>query len=91
MASLASRILRRLLDEYLSGTIGAELFCANFEQEFNFGVDRAALTESESQTFETLFNAVVWFSPFADTEEYPAYKDECDIRNAAQSAQKALN
>ena len=86
-----SELLRKLLADYLCGRIGTPLFCSNFEQAFNFDVDRRELTARESAAFERLFNEVVYFSPFPDEREtIPNYRNEEQIRQAARAAEAEL-
>jgi hypothetical protein len=86
-----SELLHKLLADYLRGRIDTELFCSNFEQAFNFDVDRRALTPVESAVFERLFDEVVYFSPFpGEQAEVPNYRSEEQIRRAARSAEAEL-
>jgi hypothetical protein len=84
-------LLHKLLAKYLEGGIDTPLFCSNFEQAFNFDVDRGALTPAESAVFGRLFDEVVYFSPFAEERaQVPNYRSEEQIRAAARAAEADL-
>lgn len=86
-----SELLHKLLADYLGGKIDTPLFCSNFEQAFNFDVDRRQLTAMEKAVFEQLFNEVVYFSPFPDElANIPIYRSEEQIRSAARAAEAEL-
>lgn len=86
-----SEFLHRLLADYLGGSIDTQLFCSNFEQAFNFDVDRSMLTAVESAAFDRLFHQVVCYSPFPeDLAEFAIYRSEEQIRQAASSAEVEL-
>jgi len=77
----------KLVAEYLEGGIDTPLFCSNFEQAFNFDVDRSALTPMERAIFQRLFDQVVYFSPFPEERaSVPNYRSEAQIREAARTA-----
>lgn len=87
----SSQLLHKLLADYLGGSIDTALFCSNFEQAFNFDVDRCDLTPTEEAAFERLFNEVVYFSPFPEERAaIPNYRNETEIRQAAEAADAAL-
>jgi hypothetical protein len=86
-----SELLHKLLADYLGGRIDTPLFCSNFEQAFNFDVDRSALTPVESDAFQRLFDQVVYFSPFPEERaEVPNYRSEEQIHDAARAAEADL-
>jgi hypothetical protein len=86
-----SELLHKLLADYLGGRIDTPLFCSNFEQAFNFDVDRGSLTRCESDSFQRLFDEVVYFSPFPkERAEVPYYRSEEQIRWAARAAAAEL-
>ena len=86
-----SELLHKLLADYLGGRIDTPLFCSNFEQAFNFDVDRRELRTLEKAVFEKLFNEVVYFSPFPEElAKIPIYRSEEQIRQAAQAAKAEL-
>lgn len=58
-------------------------FCPWYEKFWNFELDRADLSDSDSQALEELFNEVVWFVTGPRSAwEYPGYRDEAEIRHA---------
>jgi hypothetical protein len=87
-----SELLRKLLADYLEGKIDTPLFCSNFEQAFNFDVDRNALTPVESTVFARLFEEVVYFSPFPEERaEVLSYRSEEQIKHSARTANAELS
>lgn len=86
-----SELLRKLLADYLGGRIDTALFCLNFEQAFNFDVDRRDLKPNEDAAFERLFAEVASFSPFPEERAaIPNYRSEEQIRQAAEAAEAAV-
>jgi len=86
-----SELLRKLLADYLRNRIDTPLFCSNFEEAFNFNVDRRELTPVESGAFQQLFDEVIYFSPFPEERaEIPRYRTEEQIRQAARAAEAEL-
>jgi hypothetical protein len=89
--SPASQPLRKLVAKFIEQKLDAPTFCAWFEQAYNFDTEEAELTDGERDVFETLFNEVVYFSPFPDERATIAnYRGEDDIFNAARAAQAKL-
>lgn len=89
--SLASQPLRKLVAEFIDHKLDAPIFCAWFEQAYNFDTEKAELTDSERDVFEALFNEVVYFSPFPSERATVAnYRGEDDIFDAARAAQAKL-
>ena len=83
----SSELHRKLLADYLGGRIDTALFCSNFEQAFNFDVDRRDLTAMESAAFKRVFDEAVYFSPFPEERaEVSTYRSEEKIRQAARAA-----
>jgi hypothetical protein len=86
-----SELLRKLLDDFLTGKLKAETFCRDVINAYNEAIDDSALTPAEQRIFENLFDQVAWFSPFPpETWEYPGYKDENEIRVAAERTAEQL-
>ena len=72
--------LLRLLQQ---GQLGTEEFCQEFEQTYNFELDKEDLSSAEAVAFAALFDKVVWFSPFAeDRGRIPNYLGEAEVRAA---------
>lgn len=88
---MGSELLHKLLADYLGGSIDTALFCENFEQAYNFDVDRRELTAKEGAAFQRLFDEVVYFSPFPEERAaIPHYRSEKQIRQAAVATQAQL-
>lgn len=86
-----SELLHKLLADYLGGRIDTPLFCSNFEQAFNFDVDRRELTARENAAFQRLFDQVIYFSPFPEERAIISnYRGEEEIRQAARVAETEL-
>jgi hypothetical protein len=86
-----SQLLRRLLDDFLSGKLQVETFCRDVRDAYNDAIDKGALERSEQPIFQTLFDEVVWFSPFPEErKEIPNYKSEEQIKAAAVAAAREL-
>lgn len=86
-----SELLNKLLSDYLCGKLDTPLFCSNFEQAFNFDVDRRKLDTAEEAVFERLFDEVVYYSPFPEERaNIPNYRSDEQIRRAAHTAAAEL-
>jgi hypothetical protein len=87
-----SQLLRKLLDDFLSGRLTPETFCRDVEVAYNDAIDEAALTADEQPIFKKLFDVVVWFSPFPEERaELPHHlKDEEQVREAALATEAEL-
>lgn len=84
-------LLHKLLADFLGGRIDTQLFCSNFEQAYNFDVERHELTGRESATFQRLFDEIVYFSSFSEERAtVPIYRSEEQIRRAAMVAEAEL-
>ena len=89
--SSAGGDLRDLLEAFLNGGLTANEFSRRFETAYNLDTDREALTTAEQTSFERLFDAVVWYSPFPDERAViPHYKSEAQIEQAAKVARSEL-
>jgi hypothetical protein len=79
-----SELLRKLLDDFLTGKLKVETFCRDVRNAYNDAIDEEALTPSEERVFRGLFDEVVWYSPFPEERrEIPNYKLEEEIWAAA--------
>jgi hypothetical protein len=86
-----SQLLRKLLDDFLSGKLKTETFCREVEVAYNDAIDKSALTAVEQPIFERLFRVVVWFSPFPEERaQIPNYRNEEQIHQAALAAEAEL-
>jgi hypothetical protein len=54
------------LDLFTQGKMEVQTFCDSFEHVYNMELDKAELNTTEAKAFSSLFNKVVWFSPFED-------------------------
>lgn len=80
-------LLRKRLGEHLS----FDEFRVKFEALYNFGLQRSDLSEEEFAAVESLFNKVVWYSPFpAERAEIPYYKSEEEIEAAIRETRAEL-
>jgi hypothetical protein len=86
-----SELLRKLLDDFLTGKLKAETFCRDVVNAYNDAIDDSALTSAEQPIFEELFDEAAWYSPFPREEwEYPHYRTEEEIKTAALKAAAKL-
>jgi hypothetical protein len=81
----------RLIRDFRDGRLSTEDFCSQFERTFNLELDKAELSEKEETAFSTLFEVVVWFSPFPEERmKVPNYRGEDDVSRAVAEAQIVL-
>ena len=91
MKSNAAKRLKQIIELVLAGKMDIGDFCEEFERIYNFELEKANLSEKEQQVFETLFNRVVYYSPFAgEREKIPNYLGEDEIIESAKVAQNEL-
>jgi hypothetical protein len=80
-----------LIELYLSDHHDVWTFCKEFEQTYNFEVDRSSLTDDERPVFADLFAKVTVFSPFErELKEVPFYQSSQQIREAIVAARSKL-
>ena len=80
-----------IMEAYRSGVLGVDAFCAQFEQTYNLELDKSTLSQKETQTFQKLFEEVVWYSPFPEERAaIPNYRDDVDVKQAVERAAKEL-
>jgi hypothetical protein len=65
-----SELLRKLLDDFLSGKLKTETFCRDVED--NDATDHAALTPAEQPIFEKLFDT--WFGIRPSQRSAPSFR-----------------
>ncbi|WP_314104506.1 hypothetical protein [uncultured Stenotrophomonas sp.] len=86
--------LKRLAGALLgleSGRMSAQEFCRFFESLWNLEINKAGLPDELYTCLDHLFDEVAWFSPYPrDQWEYPHYRDEAQIRQAAVPAMRML-
>lgn len=84
-------LLKAMFLELYEGQRGVEEFCRCFENIWNFEVEKSNLTDDLRLRLDDLFDQVVLFSPFPREEwGYAGYRDESEIRRAAEPAMKIL-
>lgn len=84
--------LHELLALKVSGDIGYQAFCDDYEHAYNFEVGIEDLTPEEDRIFGELFDVVAWFTADESARsEAPAhFKDESAVEAAVQRAQRKL-
>lgn len=83
---------RDLIDAALEGSVSVQSFCSAIEHEWNFGDERAALSEVEKAPLQQLLDVVVYYSPFPhERARIPNYRSEEDVLAAAQICRGALS
>lgn len=83
--------LINLLKLELGKELGYDDLRSMFETIFNFELDRASVSEQEFKVFQSLFNKVVWYSPFSDERAaIPNYIGEAEMDTAVAEARRAL-
>jgi hypothetical protein len=80
-----------MVSRFVSGEMDTCDFCSQFEVAFNLDIDKAALSRRELEAFTSLFNEVVYYSPFLEERAViPNYRDEAQIRAAAEACLQRL-
>jgi hypothetical protein len=80
-----------LIELYLSGHHDVGTFCKEFEQTYNFEVDRSKLAANEQTVFRDLFDKVVLYSPFEnELKAVPFYESAGQIKAAVIAARSNL-
>lgn len=80
-----------LIDLYLSGHHDVRTFCKEFEQTYNFEIEKAELSAAELSAFGDLFSTVIMYSPFpSELATVPIYRSAEQIRAAVSAAQAKL-
>lgn len=87
-----SELLHKLLSDYLSEKINTETFCKDIIAAYNDAVDERALTDREQRIFEQLFDQAAWHCPFPKEQwEYPSYRTDTHVKEAAERARALLS
>ncbi len=82
-----SDLVRRLGEKKLS----VHSFCSQFEHIYNLELDKDELSEAETKAFASLFDKVVWYSPYEDERrEIPNYLGDEEILKAVRDAEIIL-
>lgn len=86
-----SQLLRKLLDDFLSGKLNCDTFCRDVVVAYNDAIDDKALTVAEQSIFERLFREVAYYSPFPEERaRIPNYRNEAQVTDAALAAHAEL-
>ena len=86
-----SATLLSLIEAVQQGSMTVGDFSSSVEREWNFGDERATLSEAHKTAFEDLFDVVVCYSPYPDERaRIPNYRDEQDVLLAAQVCRRSL-
>ncbi|HEX6898271.1 MAG TPA: hypothetical protein VF789_01095 [Thermoanaerobaculia bacterium] len=81
----------KLLRLELGKDIGYDDFRIEYEDLYNFGLDRESVTEVEFKVFERLFDRIVWYSPLPEErEKIPSYIGEGEMDAAVAEARRDL-
>lgn len=80
-----------LIDAVQQGSMSVGEFASAVEQEWNFGGERATLSEAEKAPIQRLFDVVVYYSPLPDERDrIPIYRSEREVLVAAQRCRLSL-
>ena len=74
-----------------NGEVSVFDFCTEYENLFNFELDRSILPIADEKAFEGLFDTAAWYSPHSDERaKIPNYVDEATVLLAVQRALDVL-
>lgn len=80
-----------LINAVRQGAMSVGDFSSAVENEWNFGTERATLSEHERASVQKLFDVVVYYSPYPEERaRIPNYRDENDVILAAQTCREAF-
>jgi len=82
--------LINLIKPFLEGQLSAEEFSTRYEHAYNFDIDKTSLGE-HSQVFKEIFDLIVWYSPYADEESNPSYKNDEEVFNYVREKVEKLS
>lgn len=83
--------LLRLMKLKLGVDISYDDFRIEYEDAFNFCLDKKAVSSHEFSVFQRLFDKVVWYSPFPEERlEIPNYIGEAEMEAAVAEARRDL-
>lgn len=84
--------LFRLIAGVLANEIPFNSFVEDYEQVFNFELEKASVPPNELSPLRELFDVVVFFSQYPeDLAAYPGYKTESQVREATSAAAAKLS
>ncbi|MFK4057617.1 hypothetical protein [Brevundimonas sp. NPDC046655] len=80
-----------LIEAVQQGSMTVGDFSSSVEYEWNFGDERATLSEAQKAAIQQMFDVVVYYSPYPDERaRVPNYRDEQDVLQAAQDCRRSL-
>ncbi len=80
MANAAREKLLDLLSKGVDRELSVDRFRIEWENIFNFELERSSVTPEEFDLFQRVFDTVVWYSPFSrERELIPNYRSEEDV------------
>ena len=80
-----------LIEAVQQGSMTVGGFSSSVEREWNFGDERATLSETHKAAIQHLFDVVAYYSPYPDERaRIPNYRDEQDVLLAAQVCRRSL-
>ncbi len=83
--------LLKIINLKLGTDIGYDDFRIEYEDAFNFGLDKKAVSSYEFSVFQRLFDKVVWYSPFPEERlKIPNYIGEAEMEAAVAEARRDL-
>lgn len=82
--------LIQAMEDLLSEKISVQEFCVTFERVWNFEVAPTEVTETEVAAFQKMFDVATWHGTDEDRKQYPAFKDDDDVKNTARATLKLL-
>lgn len=86
------KYLRKIILDVIAGRIEVVSFCDTFETIFNLEIDKSSLDVEVRSAFSSLFEVVIWYSPFPDERSsIPNYVDEETVIAAARQAASDLS
>ena len=92
MSATTVKDIRDLIDRLEDGGLAVPEFCATFERIWNFEVDKNAVSPAAFEHLDFLFDEVTLFCALPREDwEYPAYRDEAQIRAVATTARSSID
>lgn len=80
-----------LIEAVQQGSMTVGDFSSSVEREWNFGDERATLSETRKSAVQHLFDVAVYYSPYPDERaRIPNYRNEQDVLLAAQVCRRSL-
>lgn len=84
--------LRSLMRQLANGSVSVGPFCEAFETIYNLELDKRDLTDEEALAMGTIFDRIVWYSPFPEErEQIRNYVGEKEVEQVVQDAEQTLS